>query len=340
MIKNLLLKALVKGLNLWIAKHKSKHRFLIVTTTALGDTLWATPAIESLRKSFPDSYIGVLTSKIGEQILRHNPHINQIFLLERSLLLVKRLYDQNFDTVLVFHTSQRIVLPLISCLGATQIIGTEGINKGLDDLFTKTLSKKHEHEIVRRLRVVEAVGAKATTQTLSFYLNQEELLPSKASYWIALHPGSKDGFKRWPFFAELGKKIKEKIPCEILITGTKEERPLMEEIAAQIPGAVLDDPNGSLRSFAARLNQTHLIVTNDTGPLHLACALKRPVLGIYCSTDPLLCGPHLAKEALAIAKRPTCTPCLKRKCLEPFCFQQIGIDEVFEVVQKHYYNKL
>ncbi|MDE3046602.1 MAG: glycosyltransferase family 9 protein [Verrucomicrobiota bacterium] len=337
-MKNLLLKRAVQCTRPFISKHKTANQILIVSTTALGDTLWATPAIENIRKSFPHAYIGVLTSPIGLQALKHNPHIDQLFLLQEPLTrhfysLWRTLYQERFDTILLFHASQRLTLPLCSLLGATRIIGTAGINKGLDTLLTNPLPNHAQHEIVRRLKIAEQIGAQTSIQTLSFFLKPDELLPPRSpGPWIALHPGSKDAFKRWPTqsFIQLGKRLKETLPCELLITGTKEERPLMEEIASQIPGAHIDEPNRPLRQFAALLTQMDLLISNDTGPVHLACALNRPVIGIYSSTDPALCGPHKAPHATAISRRAACDPCLKRKCRQPFCFLQIGPEEVLQ----------
>ena len=150
-----------------------------------------------------------------------------------------------------------------------------------------------------------------------------------------MHPGSKDAFKRWPKenFIELGKLIKKNLNCEILITGIKSERELMETIAQNIPGAHVDEPNGSLREFGALLNQMDLLISNDTGPVHLACALNRPVIAIYASTDPNVCGPHHAKNASVVSRRASCNPCLKRKCRLPFCFMQISPEEVYQSVK-------
>lgn len=333
-MKNILIKRLSQLARPLIPKHKTTQRFLIVATTALGDTLWATPAIENIRNSFPDAYIAVLTSPIGLQVLKHNPHINKLFLLHEPLSrhffsLLKTLYREQFDTVLLFHASQRLTLPLCSLIGATRIIGTAGINKGLDSLLTHPLPNHTQHEITRRLKIAEAIGASIPTETLSFFLQPHEQLPPRPGTWIALHPGSKDSFKRWPKenFIQLGRRLKEQ-NYEILITGTKEERTLMEEIAAQIPGAHIDKPDRTLRQFAALLNQMDLLISNDTGPVHLACALNRPVVAIYASTDPALCGPHKAPKALAVSRRASCDPCLKRKCRLPFCFLQIGPEEV------------
>lgn len=301
----------------------------MVATTALGDTLWATPALASLGKG-----VSVLTSPVGAQILKNNPHIDQIFSFKEPLSirffsLWRKLFKERFETILIFHTSERLVLPLCALLGASRIIGTAGINKGLDSLLTTALPLANEHEIVRRLQIIRAIGAKPTTESLSFFLSPQEALPPRESGpWIALHPGSKDAFKRWPFFAELGNLLKKNLPCEILITGTKEEESLMQEIAAKIPGAHIDRTDRPLREFGSLLNQMDLLISNDTGPVHLACALERPVVAIYTSTDPTLCGPHQAKNAITISRKKTCTPCLKRKCQLPFCFLQIGPDEV------------
>ncbi len=333
-LKNRLIKAAVRLGQLLTQKNQKRNHFLIVSTTALGDTLWATPAIESIRTRFPHCYIGVLTSTVGAEVLKHNPHIDKVFLLKGALFsLWKELYKEQFDTVLLFHASQRLTLPLCSLLGARQIVGTAGINKGLDSLLTHPLPNQAQHEIVRRLKIGEAVGVMPTTETLSFFLSEEEKIPPRSGHpWIALHPGSNDLFKRWPKekFIELGQMLHSALKCKILITGIEQERALMEEVHAQIPGSFIDEPKRSLRQFAALLKEMDLIISNDTGPVHLACALNRPVIAIYASTDPALCGPHKAKRASTIFRRSPCDPCLKRKCRLPFCFLQIGTKEVFD----------
>jgi heptosyltransferase-2 len=118
--------------------------------------------------------------------------------------------------------------------------------------------------------------------------------------------------------------------CEIVITGGKEEKALMEQLAQLIPNGKIGPSQLGVRSFAALIDQADLLVCNDTGPFHLACALNKPVVGIYSSTDPAVCGPLHPTRATVISKPPTCTPCLKRGCLSPFCFLQIGVEEVLE----------
>jgi ADP-heptose:LPS heptosyltransferase len=340
-LKNTLIRKALLTLCPSTSSAEGEKRILIVATTALGDTLWATPAIESIRKSFPACYIAVLASPLGIEILKGNPHIDRLYpliepLLPRFFSLRKTLLAERFNTILHFHASQRLALPLVSTLGAKKIVGTLGINKGFDNLLTHPLPNLYQHEIMRRLKMVEEIGGRVHSETLSFYLSPEEKRPKREGLWIAIHPGSKDEFKRWPAknFAAVGCALREEFGCEILVTGSRGEGGVMRETAALIPGAQMARTDLPLRSFAALLDQMDLLITNDTGPFHLASALDRPAIGIYAATDPLLCGPHKAKKSVAIAKNKSCTPCIKRKCPSPFCLLQIGPCEVTDIAIK------
>ncbi len=339
-MKNRLLQWICKILPKPKHKNNENKRILIVSTTALGDTLWATPTIESTRKSFPNAYISILTSRIGKEVLKTNPFIDTIHTIKEPLLfslfsLWKTLYKEKFDTILLLHASQRLIFPLCALIGASNIIGTKGINKGLDSFLTHPLKPYYEHEILRRLRMVETIQGTIHTEKLTFI--PEKITPPRLpkGRWIAIHPGSKDGFKRWPIeqFAILSQMLQKQLGYQILITGTSQERALMEDLHAQVEGSLLMDSNISLHNFALILTQTALLITNDTGPVHLACAINHPVVALYAATDPKLCGPHQAQNAKTLFKGPTCTPCIKRKCKRPFCLLQISPKEVFNAAQ-------
>ena len=151
---------------------------------------------------------------------------------------------------------------------------------------------------------------------------------------VALHPGAKDSYKCWPKekFIELGKLLQQK-GISLLITGVKEEHDLISSIAAALPGSKYL-PAMSLRQFAAILKKMALVITNDTGPLHLAIAVQTPVLALFAPTNPKICGPYHAKDAHVIQKPITCKPCLRRRCRLPFCMLQISPQEVFRYAEK------
>jgi len=308
----------------------SPRRILAVSTTALGDTLWTMPALQSLRYAFPDAYIAALTSRLGLAVLDNNPWTDALYPLHHPLSLWRHLRAE-FDTVLIFHASQRFVLPLCASLGASRVIAAAGQSKGLDDLLTSAVTAKHQHEIERRIDLVRCIDPEATSSPLSFFLKPEEKinLPGR---WIALHPGAKDSYKLWPIrhFAAVGKALQKELSCNILITGGPQELSLMQELSSLIPGSTLADHTLSLRKFAATLDAVDLLISNDSGPFHLASALRTPALAIYSPTDPALCGPYQCPTSLVCAKPRACSPCLRRRCLEPFCLLQIGPDEVIE----------
>jgi ADP-heptose:LPS heptosyltransferase len=289
----------------------------------MGDTLWATPAIESLKRSFPSSSVVVLTSPIGQEVLQNNPWIDEIWLFRPSLSLFLKLKKKAFDVALVLHSSQRLLLPFLTAAGIPEIVGTLTIQKGLDALLTDPLPRRPMHEIRRRLEMVELIGGSSFTEILSIYTPRVDP-PSRPL--ICLHPGSKDPFRRYPasLYAEVGRLFKQHLDCDLIVTGHEEA----DAVAAGIPGAKTFQ--GSFTALASLLSQASLLITNDTGPFHLACALPRPAIGLFVPSDPFLFGPHKSLSGFALKKPATCTPCLKRRCPEPFCFYQIGPKEIVE----------
>ncbi len=334
-IKNYLIRWLVGLLKPWMGSHKG-NRFLIVSTTGLGDTLWGTPALRALRQTCPAAYIAVLTSPVGGEVLQNNPHLDEIFTLRHTWSLIKLLpllRKRQIATVLIFHTSQRFVLPICSLLGASRIVGTEKINKGLDSLLTERLPASPVHEIERRLQIA---GIKTDSKQMEIFPSvadhrkAAEVTPSGVV--VGMHPGAKDLFKQWPpsHFIKLGNELQKSLGCTLVITGSPSEKQLVEQIAAAIPGAIALYRDLSIPAFAAFLSRLSLFITNDTGPLHLASASKTPTVALFTPTDPQLCGPYFAPHVHVIQKKPTCLPCLRKKCREPFCLLQISPDEVLK----------
>ena len=348
--KNWLIKGLLWALNPEATRPRTKNtetKFLVVSTTGLGDTLWATPAIRALRQTYPDCTIAVLTSEIGYQVLEHNKHIDEIFVIGSPLFLsllryLPRLKRERFDTILVFHASQRLILPFCALLEAPHLMGTLGLNKDLDFLLTKGFALKAQHEIERRLEMVREVGAYVGDYSLEMMVHKENVDAATAFLQghgiadhipiVGLHPGAKNTFKQWPAdcFVEVGKRLVQHLGCQILVTGDQSEAIELLEIASQIPGAIPIAGKLNLTTFTALLKRMQLFITNDTGPMHLAFAAKVPTVCLFGPTDPNRCGPYHVPNATVLSVPKTCQPCLKKKCNQPFCLLQIGVDAVYD----------
>lgn len=352
-IKNGLIRFIVNLSRRFDTLRRSKtwppNRFLIVSTTGIGDTLWGTPAIRALKEAYPEGFIGILTTEIGAELLRGNPHIDRFFIFRRgfrffSLLnLLKELKQERFDIAFIFHASDRIIWPLIFFTGAFQIIGIIGQNKGLDFILTRAIEQEDVHGAEMRLRLTREVGVSCKTDfDLAIYLLEEE--KRKASKFfeslcfdgdsliIGLHPGAQKPFKCWPAerFIEIGRRLVELADCKVVVTGSRKEQKLCDYVASQITGAVSVAGMITLRETASIIEKMQLFITNDTGPMHMAFALGTPTVALFCPTDPGLCGPYNAKDVVIIKKPLTCDPCIGKKCLTPLCMEQITVEEVVE----------
>jgi lipopolysaccharide heptosyltransferase II len=335
-----------------------RPRFLLVSTTGLGDTLWGTPSLKALKTTFPHAYIAVVTSPIGKEILIHNPYIDDLFVLKSASLfsffkLFFAVRRKEIQCALIFHSSQRFVLPFCILIGATEVIGTEKMHKGLDSLLTEIVPAKPMHEIERRLHIVAKVGAHVqSTPVLELHLSEKDedvaqsFLKAKQipDYLpiIGMHPGAKDVFKRWPLemFADLGKRLCAHFGCTLIITGTATEKEVVEKISSQIPQSIPLTGELLLRPLAALIKKMSLFISNDTGPMHVAFAMQTPTIGLFAPTDFRVCGPFLNPKAAIIQKSMTCSPCLRKKCKDPFCMLQISVDEVFEHVLQLFYDRI
>lgn len=325
-------------------------RILIVSTTGLGDTLWATPSIRAIKTTYPKALLVVLTSNIGKTVLSDNPYIDDLLTIEHNCLkqlpsLLKKLRSYRFDTTLVFHLSQRPTLPLCYFSKPANIFGTEGINKGLDLLLTKKFPKRYQHEILRRLEIAETIGARTTDLSLELYITQKEKDYAQAIFTslniapnipiIGFNPGSNDLFKQWQpsAFIELGQILHHNLGAQILIIGGPKETHLANHIATNIPQAKTVSGLFSVKEMAAFFSYLDVFITNDTGPMHVAFATKTKTIALFCPTDPHLCGPLELSNVIVIKENKSCTPCLGKKCREPFCMLQISPETIFHKVK-------
>ncbi len=328
----------------------SPKRFLIVSTTGIGDTLWGTPAIRALKEGYKDGYISVMTTDTGAELLKENPYIDRVFIFRRGKILslfglIRDLRKERFEMAFIFHASDRIIWPLVFFSGVSEIIGMIGQNKGLDFILTRGIRQEAVHGVEMRLRLIREAGVYNSESASTIYLTGEERKRGQeileemgfheTSLIIGLHPGAQKPFKCWPLrnFVETGNRLVKDLGCRIVVTGGNKERRLCEELASKITGAVSVAGITSLRETAAIIERMSLFITNDTGPMHMAFALETPTIALFSPTDPVLCGPYNAKSAVIIKKPIICSPCIGKGCSTPVCMEQITAYEVIDAAE-------
>jgi len=155
---------------------------------------------------------------------------------------------------------------------------------------------------------------------------------------IGMNPGATYGLAKCWYperFGELGKRLFEKWKATVLLFGKEEERPIAKEILQHLKEGGIDLTGKThLLQLAALLERCQLIVTNDTGTMHVATAVGAPVVALFGSTDPSTTGPW-GDGHIVIRKDVPCSPCLKRICpTDHRCMELITVDEVEEIIDK------
>ena len=320
---------------------------LVVNTTGVGDTLWATPSLRCLKNSLPDAYIGMLTNRAGAEVLKGNPDVSEIFVFQKGFKgffsvpkLLGSLRSRRFDIVFIFHASDRLIWPLCHFTGAPEVVAFPGQSKGLDFFATRFYAAPEGvHRAEARLGMLRSMGIKGLPGPLAIFLadeEQEEMrlfrkeLVKDSSMLVGLHPGAQKPFKCWSAqnFIETGKRLTQRTGCRCVITGGPGEERLADAIASGIDGAVSVAGKLGLRQTAALIAGMNLFITNDTGPMHIAFAFKTPTIALFSPTDPRLCGPWHTEKAEVIEKPKVCNPCMEKKCYNPVCMGQITVEEV------------
>jgi heptosyltransferase-1 len=159
---------------------------------------------------------------------------------------------------------------------------------------------------------------------------------SERTRWVVLLPGGRWDNKRWPVqnFVELAQRFADIPETKLVVLGSQSERSLGEEIADAAPGRCLNLAGStSLDEMIEWIRLSRLTITNDTGPMHVAAALRRPVLAVFGPTNPSNTGPYGQLDNVLQATNLPCVPCLKSTCAyrEPLaCLHAIKPAAVFE----------
>ena len=329
-------------------------KILVRTPNWIGDSVLALPALKCLSQNFPAAEIWVATRNWGEGIFKTVSFIKDLIILpdQTNLKSLKKesqkIKEKRFDIGLLLTNSFASALSLFMASiperwgyskDSRRILLTRGIPITEKEIFS--------HQVHYYLDLLSRLGMTTHNPQLFFPLHENETkdtehdmlsLPGKESrLLITFHPGASYGSaKRWPVehFISLGARLQKEKGALILITGTSSESNIADQISSQLPESpIVLTGKTSVRQLAAVIQLSHLFISNDSGPMHIANALKTPVIALFGPTNPLRTGPF-QEPSVVLKKEVPCWPCSYREC--PFdhrCMTQISPDEVYEACQ-------
>jgi lipopolysaccharide heptosyltransferase II len=296
-------------------------RLLCIRLDTLGDVLMTTPAIRALKRVVPGRRVTLLTSRAGAQAARLVPEIDDVLVYEAPWMkaspgrsnpregltdraIASRLREAGFDGSVIFTVYSQSPLPAaLLCHWSDIPLRLAHCRENPYQLLTDWVPETEpetqiRHEVRRQLDLVAAVGARCTDERLSLRVPPEtmasvkELLTAlldRTRPWVVIHPGASAASRRYPpeHFGTMGRLLVRDLGCQVLFTGTASERPLVEAIQ-QAMGAPSQTLAGvlSLGQCAALLSLAPLLISNNTGPVHIAAAVGTPVVVLYALTNP------------------------------------------------------
>jgi lipopolysaccharide heptosyltransferase II len=334
------------------------EKILVIKLRAVGDVVLSTIVLENLRAAFPKARIDFLTESACKEIVLGNPILNQIIVLERSRLsglsvfkrfrenlrLLKKVRNQQYDYVFDFFGNPRSAL--ITWLSAAKIrVGYNyRVRRFAYNVIVPSRANKI-HEADWHLDALSILNLPIQSHRLDVSIgggskNFAETFWTRAGLndhrTIALNFSGGWPAKRWPLdrFAHLADRLQEIYNAKILILwGPGEKDQALElQILASKPTLLI--PEANLTQLAAILEKVDLLITTDSGPMHIAAAANTPCVALFGPTNAKLQGPFGNIHEVVLKDGLQCLGCNRLDCDHPVCMTALTVADVLTAVER------
>src|SRR5512143_2092006 len=321
------------------------RRILIIKLRAIGDVLLSTVVIRNLRRAYAGAQLDFLTERPSREVLEGNPDIDNLLVFdsgsESGLGLVRRVRARRYDLVLDLFGNPRSAL-VTRFSGARYRVGFRlGWREKCYNIVVEPRGGR-VHNTQFNLDALVALGIAAEERQPVFTLDEaserfaETFMAAhrlSGEFVVALNGSGGWPAKRWPSssFSALGDRIASSGQAKIVIVWGPGEREAAERMAGAMRAPALVAPETNLRQLGALLKRCAVLVTNDSGPMHIAAALGTPTVAIFGPTNPHLQGPRGDRHAVVRNTRLVCLGCNFTECpIGTPCMNDLAVDEVFQ----------
>jgi lipopolysaccharide heptosyltransferase II len=339
-------------------------KLVCVRLDSLGDVLMCTPAMRALRESVPGRTITLLTSPGAAALQPFIPEIDDVIAYEApwmkagnghdrqvDLAFANALAARGFDGAVIFTSYSQSPLPAaLLCYLANIPLRAAHCHENPYRLLTHWLADPEpdrviRHEVRRQLDLAAHLGCQPSSTRMSFSVPTADVdaVRGRLSFlgvgaeqaWIALHPGASAPSRRYPpaHWMEVIRQLDARLSCPMVLTGSADEQTLIDEIRAGCGVSVHAFASQlGLGELGAALQLAKVVVSNNTGPAHIAAALGTPLVNLYAMTNPQH-TPWQVRNRLLYHDVP-CRFCMKSICPHGHneCLEKIAPERVVEAV--------
>jgi lipopolysaccharide heptosyltransferase II len=339
---------------------EQRRRFLVVRTDRLGDLILSLPVAAALKQAYPGCLIGFLVSSGTAPLLAGHPDIDLLLVDDAAdtyrglagwMRLVRQIRAGQFDTAVLLHPTLRLALALAAA-GIPVRVGTayrlysflftirvrvhrKGVARHELDLNFDLLSPLAPRPVEVAFNIPVDAEARAKVRQLVGPLRTR---PGQKV--VVVHPGSGGSARDWPVacFARLVDKLAQELQAAVVVTGSAHESSLVNQLCQLCHTKPFRlDGGTTLKELAALLAEADLLVSNSTGPLHLAVAVGTEVIGLYCpirGCAPERWGPYGRPDSVLTPGVESCDRCTGTRCPHWDCMATISVDEAFAMAAR------
>ena len=339
---NFLLRRYKRGVYLpkaMATKDLKLFRILIRSSNWLGDVVMSVPAVRAIKNGRPDAHVTVLTPANLAPIWKLVPEVDEIISLKnKSLFHAVRLIEKQraFDVGVMLPNSLRVALEMWLS-DVPRRVGYRGhFRAWLVNQIVRDRRKRGplEHQSLRYLRMAHELGAETDERAIANVARDVHV--DLASTRLALCPGAEYGpAKRWlpERFAEVATAVAAQRKFNWILFGTAKDAAVGAQIEKALGNSCVNRiGQTTVAQLIDELRKCRLLLTNDTGTMHLAALLGVPVVAIFGSTEPALTGP-IGNDHIVLRHHVECSPCFLRECPIDFrCMKAVSVEEARDAV--------
>ncbi|MBS0971161.1 MULTISPECIES: glycosyltransferase family 9 protein [Yersiniaceae] len=318
---------------------------VIYSTTALGDLMFNTPAIRAVKQRYPKAFITLVSSEKNRGLVAESDYFDDVVYWDEKVRdlfsVVGQLRRRQPELAIILHAKPPYDVLSAVLAGCRYILKDiyGGKPCGLERWLANPFVRYNGHLIQRKLDLVARLGCDAGNTDMAIPVPFPLLEKAPGKIQIGFQMGASGQLRCWPVphFIALAKRLLALGPAyQIVLIGTRKEAALEREFLAGMTAQELQqvvshiDKTG-LKALLGIMNNMDVMVTGDTGPLHLAIALKTPTVSLFVTANPAHTGPYQDPALHRVIQVPLTTKNLTPEQLrQPLCI--ISADEVFERV--------
>lgn len=327
----------------------SPKKILIIKPSSLGDIVHSLPFLNALNRTFPSAEIHWVVARGLEGLLENHPMVKRLWIIHKddwkSLRMIKKtasefrslfkgLEAESYDTVIDLQGLLRSGILAYATRSPVRI-GFKEAREGSSLFYTHRIEGGREiHAVERYLKIASAIGCEIENVEfpMPLIIESERIRKFKEDTgdYAVLVPGARWKTKRWP--ATNFGRLASLLDVKTVIVGTSGDSGIAGVIESCSGGKAFSMTGMTdLKDLISIIRGARYVITNDSGPMHIAAASGIPVVALFGPTNPVRTGPY-GRNHVIVKSLIGCAPCYKKRCRRIRCMEGISVEEVYEAV--------